>query len=171
MATNVPATTFPAPAVTTADGLEDVPDPAEDPVEEAEATEVSVVLAKPVEAGLETPVAVDVAAVVSASSVAAGSVAVGSAAEDSTATESVLVVSAAAVEATVAAALLNEEDACEMVDEAEGELEPELELELELPDASILKGKEYWKVLESESRVIFRPYVAAAPRSLPTVQV
>lgn len=158
MATNVPAATFPAPAVTTADGLELVPDPAEDPVEEAEETEVSVVLVTLVDDGFVTPVAVVAAAVVSALSVVPGS--------------------AAEVSGTVDAALLGVEEASEMVGEAEvreleaaaavvtaaaaelAELEMELEVELELPDASILNGNEYWKVLGSESRVIFSPYVA-----------
>lgn len=166
-AANVPATTFPAPAVTMADGLEDVPDPADDPVAVAEATEVSVVLVMvPVEAGLETPVAVAAAADVLV------------------ATESVVADSVAQVSGTVAEALLDEE-ASDMVDEAEEEEAEEreleagmltaaaevLELELAPPEASILNGKEYWKVLGSESKVIFRPYVASWPRSLPTVQV
>lgn len=152
-----------------ADGLEDVPDPADDPVAVAEATEVSVVLVMaPVEAGLETPVA--------------------AAADVLVATESVVADSVAEVSGTVAEALLDEE-ASEMVDEAEEEeteervleagvltaaaevLGLELELELAPPDASILNGKEYWKVLGSESKVIFRPYVASWPRSLPIVQV
>lgn len=41
-----------------------------------------------------------------------------------------------------------------------------LELELEPPplEAAMWKGNEYWKVAGFESRLIFKPYVASAPR-------
>lgn len=146
-----------------ADALEDVPDPVDDPMEVAEATEVSVVLTMvPVEADLVTSVAVGDVLVI---------------------TETTVADSVVGVSETVDETLLDEE-AIEMVDEAAAEEERaleaevltvaaemlELELELPSPDATILNGKEYWKVLGSESKVIFRPYVASSPRSLPTVQ-
>lgn len=72
-------------------------------------------------------------------------------------------------------------EASELVDETETELGVEVlvvltvlikVLELELPplDAAMLKGKEYWKMVEFESRLIFKPYVASSPRSLSTAQ-
>lgn len=45
-----------------------------------------------------------------------------------------------------------------------------VEEEVLSPLALMTKGKEYWKVVGSESRVMRRPYVACVPRALSTAQ-
>lgn len=155
MAAKEPATTFAAPAVAMADELEEgVPEP----VPVAVTLEVNVV-----------PVAVEV----EFTPLAPVGVKVGK------------VVGAEVVEAEDDDKLVSRDEEA-LVDETDAELAElltgtltlllvELELELELEpaplEAAMWNGNEYWKVEGSESRLIFKPYVASAPRLESMLQV
>lgn len=153
MAAKEPATTFAAPAVAMADELEEgVPEP----VPVGVTLEVNVV-----------PVAVEV----EFTPLAPVGVKVGK------------VVGADVVEAEDDDKLVTRDEEA-LVDETEAELAElltgtltlllvELELELEPAplEAAMWNGNEYWKVEGSESRLIFKPYVASAPRLESTLQV
>lgn len=151
MAAKEPATTFAAPAVATADELEEgVPEP----VPVGVTLEVNVV-----------PVAVEV----EFTPLAAVGVKVGK------------VVGADVVEAEDDDKLVTRDEEA-LVDETEAELAElltgtltlvlvELELEPAPLEAAMWNGNEYWKVEGSESRLIFKPYVASAPRLESTLQV
>lgn len=151
MAAKEPATTFAAPAVATADELEEgVPEP----VPVGVTLEVNVVpVAVEVEFTPLVPVGVKVGKVVGADVVEAED-------DDKLVTR--------------------DEEA--LVDETEAELAElltgtltlllvELELEPAPLEAAMWNGNEYWKVEGSESRLIFKPYVASVPRLESTLQV
>lgn len=151
MAAKEPATTFAAPAVAMADELEEgVPEP----VPVAVTLEVNVV-----------PVAVEV----EFTPLAPVGVKVGK------------VVGAEVVEAEDDDKLVRRDEEA-LVDETDAELAElltgtltlllvELELEPAPLEAAMWNGNEYWKVEGSESRLIFKPYVASAPRLESMLQV
>lgn len=151
MAAKEPATTFVAPAVAMADELEEgVPEP----VPVAVTLEVNVV-----------PVAVEV----EFTPLAPVGVKVGK------------VVGAEVVEAEDDDKLVRRDEEA-LVDETDAELAElltgtltlllvELELEPAPLEAAMWNGNEYWKVEGSESRLIFKPYVASAPRLESMLQV